>query len=150
MMSNHLPWQIEMFRRSIKKQQKLRALLELLGETTGEKCLLVTCGDNNGALNWHFRNHGGEWTWADVSGETTIRFPGLSEPVYAFREDDFPVPGGLFDCVVPLAGTSRSGSAVSRGIETSAQAGWESSGDCPQWGCETSGEQNQMAIWHDA
>ena len=44
--------------------------MELLGETTDKKCLLVTCGDNNGALNWYFREHGGEWTWADVSGET--------------------------------------------------------------------------------
>ena len=103
MRSNHLPWQIEMFRRSIKKQQKLRALLELLGETTDKTCLLVTCGDNNGALNWHFRRHGGEWTWADVSGENNDQISGLlSEPVYAFKEDDFPVPGGHFDWVVSI------------------------------------------------
>ena len=69
MKSNQLPWQIEMFRRSIKKQQKLRALLDLLGETKDKRCLLITCGDNNGALNWHFRKHGGIWTWADISGE---------------------------------------------------------------------------------
>ncbi len=103
MQSDHLPWQIEMFRRSIKKPQKLRALLELLGETTGKKCLLVTCGDNNGALNWYFRRHGGEWTWADVSGENNDQISGLlNEPVYAFKEDDFPVPPGQFDCVVSI------------------------------------------------
>ena len=103
MESNHLPWQIEMFGRSIKKQQKLRALLELLGETTDKKCLLITCGDNNGALNWHFRKHGGEWTWADISGENNEQISRLlSEPVYAFKEDDFPVPGGHFDCVVSI------------------------------------------------
>jgi 2-polyprenyl-3-methyl-5-hydroxy-6-metoxy-1,4-benzoquinol methylase len=103
MKSDHLPWQIEMFRRSIKKQQKLRALLKLLGETTDKKCLLVTCGDNNGALNWHFRKHGGEWTWADVSGENNDQISRLlREPVYAFKEDDFPVPGGHFDCVVSI------------------------------------------------
>lgn len=103
MKSNHLPWQIEMFRRSIKKQQKLRALLELLGETTDKKCLLITCGDNNGALNWYFRQHGGEWTWADVSGENNDQISRLlDEPVYAFKEDDFPVPGGHFDCVVSI------------------------------------------------
>jgi len=103
MQPNHLPWQITMFRRSIKKQQKLKALLELLGETTGKKCLLVTCGDNNGGLNWYFRQHGGEWTWADVSGENNDQISRLlSEPVYAFKEDDFPVPGGQFDCVVSI------------------------------------------------
>ena len=103
MKSNQLPWQIEMFRRSIKKQQKLRALLELLGETTDKKCLLITCGDNNGALNWYFREHGGEWTWADISGENNDQISRLlSEPVYTFNEDDFPVPGEHFDSVVSI------------------------------------------------
>ena len=103
MQPNHLPWQITMFRRSIKKQQKLRALLELLGETTGKKCLLITCGDNNGALNWHFREHGGEWTWADISGENNDQISILlGEPVYVFKEDDFAIAGGLFDCVVSI------------------------------------------------
>lgn len=103
MQLNHLPWQIKMFRRSIKKQQKLRALFKLLGETTGKKCLLVTCGDNNGALNWYFRDHGGEWIWVDVSGENNDQISNLlNEPVYAFKEDKFPVPGGQFDCVVSI------------------------------------------------
>ena len=103
MKSNHLPWQIEMFRRSIKKQQKLRALLKLLGETKGKKCLLVTCGDNNGALNWYFREHGGEWTWVDVSGENNDQISKLlNEPVYAFKDDEFPIPDGRFDCVVSI------------------------------------------------
>ena len=103
MLSDHLPWQIKMFRRSIKKQQKLTALLKMLGEIKGKKCLLITCGDNNGALNWYFRQHGGEWTWADVSGENNDQISRLlSEPVYAFKEDEFPVPGAHFDCVVSI------------------------------------------------
>ena len=59
------PWQLEMFKRSLKKQQKLQALLDIMGDVSGQRCLLVTCGDNNGALNWHFRTHGGEWSWAE-------------------------------------------------------------------------------------
>lgn len=103
MQSNQLPWQIKMFKRSIKKQQKLRSLLELLGKTAGKKCLLVTCGDNNGALNWYFRNHGGEWTWVDVSGENNDQISRLlNEPVYAFKENYFPIPDGEFDCVVSI------------------------------------------------
>jgi SAM-dependent methyltransferase len=103
MPSVQLPWQIEMFQRSLKKQQKLRALLEILGETTGKQCLLVTCGDNNGALNWYFRQHGGEWTWADVSGENNAQIARLlNEPVHAFREDDFPILDERFDCVVSI------------------------------------------------
>ena len=103
MQSNRLPLQIKMFRRSIKKQQKLKALLDLLGETRGKKCLLVTNGDNNGALNWFFREHGGEWTWADVSGENNDQISQLlNEPVHAYKEDDFHIADEQFDCVVSI------------------------------------------------
>ena len=103
MQTNNLPWQIKMFRRSIKKQQKLRALLELLGDTTGKKCLLVTCGDNNGALNWYFREHGGDWTWADVSGENNDQIARLlNEPVLALQNNNFALPDGQFDCAVAI------------------------------------------------
>lgn len=102
-MSTDLPWQLRMFRRSIKKQQKLKALLELLGGTKSKKCLLVTNGDNNGALNWYFREHGGEWTWADISGENNDQIAQLlSEPVHAYKEDKFQSPDCEFDCVVSI------------------------------------------------
>jgi SAM-dependent methyltransferase len=103
MQSTQLPWQLKMFRRSIKKQQKLTALLELLGNTNGRKCLLVTNGDNNGALNWYFREHGGNWTWADVSGENNDQIAQLlNEPVHAYKEDAFQAPDCEFDCVVSI------------------------------------------------
>src|ERR1051325_6425744 len=103
MQSNQMPWQIQMFNRSIKKQQKLKALLELLGDTRDKKCLLITCGDNNGALNWRFREHGGEWMWADVSGENNTQIAELlCEPVYAFKNDAFPIPDEQFDCVIAI------------------------------------------------
>ena len=103
MPSNQVPWQIEMFQRSIKKQQKLSALLELLGETKGKQCLLITCGDNNGALNWYFREHGGDWTWADVSGENNDQISELlNEPVYLLKNDDFALSSEQFDCAVAI------------------------------------------------
>ena len=103
MSSKEQPWQIKMFRRSIKKQQKLEALLELLGETKDKRCLLVTNGDNNGALNWYFREHGGTWTWADVSGENNDQIASLlHEPVHAYKEDEFQAQNETFDCVVSI------------------------------------------------
>ena len=103
MQAKNQPWQIKMFRRSIKKQQKLKALLELLGETKDKKCLLITNGDNNGALNWYFREHGGEWTWADISGESNDQIAQLlGEPVHAYEEDYFQVNDNEFDCVVSI------------------------------------------------
>lgn len=97
------PWQLQMFRRSLKKQLKLKALLELVGDVTDQRCLLVTCGDNNGALNWHFRVHGGDWTWGDVAGENLAEMSELlGEPVQFIREDHFPFTDDQFDCIVAI------------------------------------------------
>ncbi len=103
MQTNNQPWQLKMFHRSLKKQQKLKALLQLLGDTKGKKCLLVTCGDNNGALNWYFREHGGEWVWVDVSGENNDQIAQLlDEPVHAYQPDAFRIADCQFDCVVSI------------------------------------------------
>ena len=103
MQSKAQPWQLKMFHRSLKKQQKLKALLALLGDANRKKCLLITNGDNNGALNWYFREHGGEWTWADVSGENNDQIAQLlGETVHAYEEDKFTAPDEQFDCVVSI------------------------------------------------
>jgi SAM-dependent methyltransferase len=97
------PWQLQMFRRSLKKQQKLDALLAVLGDVSTQECLLVTCGDNNGALNWHFRAHGGAWTWGDVAGEHLVEMTEfLGESVLHTPEDDLPFGNDGFDCVVSI------------------------------------------------
>lgn len=75
------PWQLRMFRRTLKKQQKLKALLRqasVLGGVAGQECLLLTCGDNNGALNWHFKQHGGNWTWADMEQNSVDQIASLT------------------------------------------------------------------------
>jgi SAM-dependent methyltransferase len=95
------PWQLEMFGRSLKKQQKLDALLRLTGPTQGRDCLLLTCGDNNGALNYYFREHGGCWTWGDVMDENLDEMRDLlGEPVHHTPQTNFPFAAGQFDCVV--------------------------------------------------
>lgn len=100
---NESPWQLQMFSRTLKKQQKLQALLKQLGEVSGQDCLLVTCGDNNGALNWHFRSHGGNWTWGDVAGENLKEMSELlGEEVHHLPEDQFPFADHRFDCVVSI------------------------------------------------
>jgi SAM-dependent methyltransferase len=92
-----------MFGRSLKKQQKLEALLKLTGDVTGKRCLLITCGDNNGALNYFFRAHGGRWAWGDVVGENLAEMSTLlGEPVYHIDEAAFPFAAGSHDCVVAI------------------------------------------------
>jgi SAM-dependent methyltransferase len=101
--SSQQPWQLQMFHRSVKKQQKRDNLLAVLGDITAQKCLLVTLGDNNGALNWHFRAHGGEWTWGDVGGENLAEMSEfLGEPVLHTPEDGLPFDNDEFDCAVAI------------------------------------------------
>lgn len=99
------PWQLRMFRRTLKKQQKLQALLEMLGPVDGKRCLLLTCGDNNGALNWHFRAHGGNWSWADMEMNSVLQIAALTGDQVAHVEKEggsIPFPGEHFDIVVTI------------------------------------------------
>ena len=100
---NERPWQIEQFHQSIKKQLKLEALLEQEGDISGQDRLLITCGDNNGALNWYFREHGGNWSWADVEGHNLAEMGALlGDHVYHVSEGSFPFADSQFDCVVSI------------------------------------------------
>jgi SAM-dependent methyltransferase len=101
--SRRRSWQLEMFERSLKKRLKLAALFEQIGDVASQACLLMTCGDNNGALNWHFRAQGGHWTWGDVAGNDLEEIRQLlDEPVHRIPEDCFPFSDDQFDCVVAI------------------------------------------------
>lgn len=97
------PWQLDMFDRSLKKRQKLAALKRFIGDPTGNRCLLVTCGDNNGAMNYHFRAMGGTWIWADVLEETIPDMERLlGEPVHHVNPAELPFQTGSFDIVISI------------------------------------------------
>jgi SAM-dependent methyltransferase len=99
------PWQLQMFRHALKKQQKLRALSEMLGSLSRERCLLVTCGDNNGALNWLFRQAGGQWRWVEAEAESAAQISELlNEQVELFEKADprLPYGDGAFEVVVVI------------------------------------------------
>jgi len=66
---NQTPWQLRMFQKTLKKQMRYEVLKGHLGSIgKDEKCLLLTRGDNNGAMNYYLRELGGEWSWADLEG----------------------------------------------------------------------------------
>lgn len=97
------PWPLQMFDRSLKKRQKLQLLLRMAGPLEGRRCLLVTCGDNPGALNYHFRAAGGNWTWAEVEPEQIDSMAALlGEPVHHVDVDAFPFETSGFDVVVVI------------------------------------------------
>jgi SAM-dependent methyltransferase len=95
------PWALEVFDHSLKKRLKLDLLLRLAGELDGRACLLVTCGDNPGALNWHFRAAGGRWSWAEMEADRIPAMEGLlEENLHHASPDRLPFPDESFDLVV--------------------------------------------------
>jgi 2-polyprenyl-3-methyl-5-hydroxy-6-metoxy-1,4-benzoquinol methylase len=99
------PWQLQMFRRTLKKKQKLQTIVGLLGDVRNQECLLVTCGDNNGALNWHFKKLGGNWSWVDTEPDSIEQIGALTgDPVVEMNKVllSLPFPEDIFDVVVTI------------------------------------------------
>jgi SAM-dependent methyltransferase len=101
--SDSTPYQLRMFRRSLKKRLKVNRLCRHLGEAADRSCLLVTCGDNNGAMNFRLRSLGGQWTWADVEPDLKDEMERLlGEPVLTVKPAELPFPAAAFDVVMTI------------------------------------------------
>jgi SAM-dependent methyltransferase len=97
------PWQLQLYQKSLKKQQKIKLLLELLGPLEEQRCLLVTNGDNNGAMNLVLREAGGDWTWAEMEESGIPAMEALlEEPVAHADPERLPFSTGTFDRVVVI------------------------------------------------
>lgn len=96
------PWQLGMFRKGLKKRQRLKCLRQILGQIgSSERCLLLTCGDNNGAMNFFLRELGGNWFWADLEDVCLDEMSDLlGEPVVQVQENNLPYADGAFDRIV--------------------------------------------------
>ncbi|MDZ7338636.1 MAG: class I SAM-dependent methyltransferase [candidate division KSB1 bacterium] len=96
-------WQLQMFRRSLKKRAKMRTLISMLPELDNQRCLDVTCGDNTGSLNYYFRARGGRWTSADLEGRNLpVMMSLLQARVLHLDERHFAFPDDTFDVVVSI------------------------------------------------
>jgi SAM-dependent methyltransferase len=99
-----LPWQLRLFSMTLKKKQKLDLLLRLLG-TPGrdERLLLLTNGDNNGAMNYVVRQRGGRWTWGEFEAAPIAEMEAfLQERVVHVSTERLPFDDGAFDAVVVI------------------------------------------------
>lgn len=95
------PWQVEMFNVSLKKRQKLKLLLDMLGPLGTRRCLLITHGDNPGSLNYRLRAAGGEWSWAELEHDGIPQMEQLlGETVHPSQPEHLPFEDDTFDCVV--------------------------------------------------
>jgi SAM-dependent methyltransferase len=92
-----------MFNKSIKKKVKLASLKKHLANLKDEKCLLITNGNNTGALNYYLQKSGGEWIWAELD---QMNIPEMEEflkaPVLHIGETWFDLPASYFDRVVAV------------------------------------------------
>lgn len=98
-------WQLQLFRKSLKKQQKLKALEEIIGDNHDEECLLITCGDNNGAMNWHLKNNGGLWSWADAERDSIDQISEVTGDKVSEMDKDnpsLPFSENSFDVIITI------------------------------------------------
>ncbi len=101
--SIEVPWQLQMYAKSLKKRQKVELLMRLMGRVDTERCLLISGHDNNGAMNWHFRAAGGRWSWGQVYPQGIPEMAEfLGEPVAHVDISQFPFPDGAFDVVIVI------------------------------------------------
>jgi len=94
-------WPLERFDHSLRDPQRLALLLKLLGPVRGLRCLMLSTGDDGGALNFHLRAAGGNWTWATPSrsgGEHIASL--LGEGVQVVKPLALPYCDGTFHRVV--------------------------------------------------
>lgn len=97
------PWQLRLFSKSLKKRQKIALLIEQIRDLPGERRLLITCGDNNGAMNYELRRSGGRWTWMEmepgsISGMSEL----LGDPVLLASPGKLEAEDESFDVVISL------------------------------------------------
>jgi SAM-dependent methyltransferase len=97
------PWQLRMFSKGLKKRQKLRLILRQIGPLQGQDCLLVTNGDNNGALNYYLREQGGQWNWVELESAGIAEMEDLlGESVAKGEPEKLPCPDAAYDAVISI------------------------------------------------
>lgn len=92
------PWALQLFRKSVLKQRKLREIVALLGPTGGRRCLDL--GSDNGVISLLLRRRGGTWASADLTEEAVASIRGLVESdVHLFDGRRLPFADATFDSV---------------------------------------------------
>jgi SAM-dependent methyltransferase len=95
------PWQLRLFRRSIKKRETVEAVLRLLPEVRGRRCLEIGCA--TGTSSWFLRRRGGDWVSTDFEPEQVESARQLlKDDVKLIDASGLPFPDASFDVVVGI------------------------------------------------
>jgi SAM-dependent methyltransferase len=94
-------WQLQLYRRSLKKKTTVKALLDHLPPVEGKRCLELGCGTG---LTSHFlRERGGLWVSCDFERDHVRSARALvGDEVLQISEKALPFPDGAFDVVVAI------------------------------------------------
>ena len=103
-MTQTMPWQLKVFQKTLKKKLRLKAFKKYLGNIPPDnKCFMVTCGDNNGAMNYYLRELGGKWHWADIEDTNIAEISDLlGDPVLKAGKNHICFPDNYFDYTLSI------------------------------------------------
>lgn len=95
------PWQLDIFKRSLKKKEKIKTVIEFMEPTHNKRCLEIGC--EKGVLSYFLRQKGGEWISTDIDQENVLVTKTLvKKNVLYFKEDVLPFLTSVFDCIVAI------------------------------------------------
>ena len=91
-------WQEKLFKRSVRRQMRLRELRELIGITTNQNCLEITAGD--GMISARLRDGGGRWKTLVLSNDVKTALDWFIPDQVEVMQDSIKEADGTFDLVV--------------------------------------------------
>jgi 2-polyprenyl-3-methyl-5-hydroxy-6-metoxy-1,4-benzoquinol methylase len=94
-------WQLQIAEKSLKKQEKIRAIHDFIEPLSGKTCLEVGC--DKGVLSYHLRQWGGQWTSIDADQENIRITRELVKENVAYTDGkslDF--DDAVFDCIIAI------------------------------------------------
>lgn len=92
-------WQEKLFKRSVRRQAKLRKIKRLLGAVSNQDCLEISSGD--GAISRQFRADGGRWTTVAVTPQARASLDYfINEEIPVLQQEIIAAPDHSFDVVV--------------------------------------------------
>lgn len=95
------PHALRLFRCSVLKQAKLRALERMIPDPAGKSCLDL--GSDNGVISYLLRERGGRWTSADLAPKAVEAIRALvHSDVHQIDGRTLPFADGAFDLVVVI------------------------------------------------
>jgi ubiquinone/menaquinone biosynthesis C-methylase UbiE len=94
-------WQLQIAAKSLKKQEKIRAIRDFLEPLEGKTCLEIGC--DKGVLSYYLRQWGGNWTSVDADEENVRITRELVKENVAYTDGkhlDF--EDKHFDCIIAI------------------------------------------------